>query len=48
LEAYQSVGAQPILVKTGKGKETLENKLYPKNTWVFNNLSEVVDKILKK
>ena len=35
LEAYQSIGAQPILVKTGKGKETLENKLYPKNTWVF-------------
>ena len=48
LEAYQSVGAQPILVKTGKGEETLANKFYPKNTWIFNNLSEAVDKILKK
>ena len=48
LEAYQSVGAQPILVKTGKGEETLANKSYPKNTWIFNNLSEAVDKILKK
>ena len=47
LEAYRSVGAQPILVKTGKGEETLESNAYPKNTWIFNNLSEVVDKILK-
>ena len=47
LIAYESVGAQPILVKTGKGEETLESNTYPKNTWIFNNLSEVVDKILK-
>jgi D-glycero-D-manno-heptose 1,7-bisphosphate phosphatase len=48
LIAYKSVGAQPILVKTGKGEETFTNKDYPKNTWIFNNLSEAVDKILKK
>jgi len=47
LVAYNSIGAQPILVKTGKGEETLESNTYPKNTWIFNNLSEVVDKILK-
>ena len=47
LEAYNTVGAQPILVKTGKGEETFKNKAYPKNTWIFNNLSEAVDKILK-
>ena len=48
LEAYQAVGAQPILVKTGKGEETFVSKAYPKNTWIFNNLSQAVDKILKK
>jgi len=48
LEAYQSVGAQPILVKTGKGEETFVSKTYPPNTWVFNDLSHAVDKILKK
>lgn len=47
LEAYQSVDAQPILVKTGKGEETLTEKNYPKNTWIFNNLSEAVDKIIQ-
>jgi len=48
LEAYQSVGSQPILVKTGKGEETFVSKTYPQNTWVFNDLSHAVDKILKK
>jgi len=48
LEAYQSVGAQPILVKTGKGEETFVSKTYPPNTLVFNDLSHAVDKILKK
>ena len=48
LEAYQAVGAQPILVKTGKGEETFVSKAYPKNTWIFNDLSQAVDKILKK
>jgi len=48
LKAYQSVGAQPILVKTGKGEDTFVSKAYPKNTWIFNNLSQAVDKILKK
>jgi D-glycero-D-manno-heptose 1,7-bisphosphate phosphatase len=47
LEAYNSIGAQPILVKTGKGEETFEANAYPKKTWIFNNLSEVVDRIIK-
>jgi D-glycero-D-manno-heptose 1,7-bisphosphate phosphatase len=48
LEAYHSVGAQPILVKTGKGQETALARMYPKNTWVFNNLAEAVEQIIKK
>ena len=31
LQAYNSIGAQPILVKTGKGEETFTNKK-PNNT----------------
>ncbi len=46
LEAYTSIGAQPVLVKTGKGEETFESDNYPKDTWIFNDLSEVVNKIL--
>ena len=30
LQAYKKIGAQPILVKTGNGEETLLQKKYPK------------------
>ncbi|HCK04249.1 MAG TPA: D-glycero-beta-D-manno-heptose-1,7-bisphosphate 7-phosphatase, partial [Methylophilaceae bacterium] len=47
LEAYKKIGAQPILVRTGNGEETLLKKKYPKNTWVFNDLFEAAEKIIE-
>ena len=48
LQAYKKIGAQPILVKTGNGEETLLKKKYPKNTWVFNDLFEAAEAIIEK
>ncbi|MEK9769899.1 MAG: D-glycero-beta-D-manno-heptose-1,7-bisphosphate 7-phosphatase, partial [Betaproteobacteria bacterium] len=38
--------AQPILVRTGKGEKTEADPLLPKNTLVFDNLSEAVQHII--
>ena len=46
LEAAVSVGARPVLVKTGKGAKTLAAGGLPENTPVFANLSEAVDHLL--
>jgi D-glycero-D-manno-heptose 1,7-bisphosphate phosphatase len=46
LQAAESVGAQPILVRTGKGEKTEADPLLPKNTLVFDNLSEAVQHII--
>lgn len=46
LEAAASVGAQPLLVRTGKGEKTLVAGGLPTNTPVFADLSEVVDHLL--
>ena len=43
LLAADAVGAKPILVLTGKGTETLKNGNLPKNTEIYNNLSEYVN-----
>ena len=40
LQAAESVGAQPILVLTGKGKVTREDGGMPKKTLVFADLAE--------
>ena len=40
LQAAESVGAQPILVLTGKGARTREDGGMPKKTLVFENLAE--------
>ena len=40
LEAYAKSEAQPILVRTGNGKNVEKNKLFPSNTLIFNNLLE--------
>jgi D-glycero-D-manno-heptose 1,7-bisphosphate phosphatase len=40
LQAAESVGAQPILVLTGKGEKTRESGGMPKKTLVFENLAE--------
>jgi len=40
LEAAETVGAQPILVLTGKGTRTRDEGGMPKKTLVFENLAE--------
>ena len=40
LQAADSVGAQPILVLTGKGKGTQDDGRLPRKTLVFENLAE--------
>jgi D-glycero-D-manno-heptose 1,7-bisphosphate phosphatase len=40
LQAAEQVGAQPILVLTGKGKKTREAGGMPKKTIVFDNLAD--------
>ena len=40
LQAAEQVGAQPVLVLTGKGRKTQEAGGLPKKTIVFDNLAE--------
>ena len=40
LQAAESVGAQPILVLTGKGRKTQEEGSLPRRTLVFDDLAE--------
>jgi D-glycero-D-manno-heptose 1,7-bisphosphate phosphatase len=47
LLAAASVGAKPLLVKTGKGEKTLAAGGLPENTPVFADLSEAVEYLLK-
>lgn len=50
LQAFASAGCQPILVKTGKGNETLasskEDKSLPENTWICEDLGEAAQRII--
>lgn len=46
LQAFADAGCQPILVKTGKGEETLASGKTPPNTWVCADLAEAVQKII--
>ena len=41
LQAADAVGAQPVLVLTGKGKKTKESGEMPRKTLVFADLAEV-------
>jgi D-glycero-D-manno-heptose 1,7-bisphosphate phosphatase len=47
LLAAASVGARPLLVRTGKGEKTLAAGGLPADTPVFANLGEAVDHLLK-
>ncbi|WP_324779344.1 D-glycero-beta-D-manno-heptose 1,7-bisphosphate 7-phosphatase [Thiobacillus sedimenti] len=47
LLAAASVGARPMLVRTGKGEKTLAAGGFPEGTPVFADLSEAVDHLLK-
>src|SRR6187402_1694876 len=46
LEAADAVGAQPILVLTGKGKRTLREGGFPKNTVIFPDLAFAASALL--
>lgn len=46
IQAAQSAGARPILVRTGKGEKTLK-KGVPKGVPVYDNLAAVADALLE-
>lgn len=46
LQAFANAGCKPILVKTGKGEETLTQGDLPANTLVFADLAEAVQHII--
>lgn len=47
IQAAQSVGAIPILVKTGKGERTLTDPKLSKDVAVYDNLAVAVDALLE-
>lgn len=47
LQAAATVGAQPVLVLTGKGKKTLKDEGLPEGTSVHANLAEAVQHLLQ-
>ena len=46
LEAAEAVGAQPMLVLTGKGEKTLRAGNFPKNTVIFPDLAFAASALL--
>ncbi|MFP5419273.1 MAG: D-glycero-beta-D-manno-heptose 1,7-bisphosphate 7-phosphatase [Gammaproteobacteria bacterium] len=46
LQAALNVGAQPLLVRTGKGEKTLLDKALPASVPVFADLSEAVEYVM--
>lgn len=48
LQAFANAGCQPMLVRTGKGKETQKNENLPANTLVFSDLAEAANYIIEK
>jgi D-glycero-D-manno-heptose 1,7-bisphosphate phosphatase len=46
LQAAEAVGAQPMLVLTGKGEKTLREGNFPKNTVIFPDLAFAVSALL--
>lgn len=48
LEAAVAAGANPVLVKTGKGLRTLAKGGLPERTPIFENLSDAVDALLEE
>ena len=47
LESAEAVGAQPILVLTGKGQKTREAGALPRKTLVFENLAEAARHLMQ-
>ena len=48
IQAANSVGANPILVKTGKGERTLANTEQINDIPVYEDLAEAVEALLSK
>jgi len=46
LQAAEAVGAQPMLVLTGKGEKTLRDGSFPKNTVIFPDLAFAASALL--
>lgn len=46
LQAGLSLGAQPILVRTGKGEKTLAEGELPEGTWICADLMEAAHRII--
>ena len=47
LEAISTVGGIPVLVKTGNGKKTLNQKNMPENTLVFESLADASEYLIE-
>jgi D-glycero-D-manno-heptose 1,7-bisphosphate phosphatase len=48
LQSFSDAGSQPVLVRTGKGEDTLKSNDLPANTLVFADLSEAVQHIISE
>ncbi|MEE9552190.1 MAG: D-glycero-beta-D-manno-heptose 1,7-bisphosphate 7-phosphatase [Gammaproteobacteria bacterium] len=46
IEAAQTVGAQPILVRTGYGQTLVDAQKVPENVLVYDDLAAVVDNLI--
>ena len=46
LQAFHDAGCKPILVRSGKGEETLANGNLPSNTLIFADLNEAAQHII--
>lgn len=47
LQASVAVGAQPILVRTGKGEKTLADGNLPERTWICADLADAAQRIIE-
>lgn len=48
LQAAKAAGARPVLVKTGRGAQLVEDKKVPKGVAVYDNLAAFVSELLDK
>ena len=46
LDAFYNAGCQPILVRSGKGEETLANGGFPPITWLCDDLAHAAQRII--
>ena len=46
IQAIQSAGGKPVLVRTGKGQSEIDQGLVPEGIPIYNDLAEFVDEIV--